>query len=108
MDNNITNSILEELNENNLPKHIVKNLSYHRRHFHLTHEQTIGKMQYTVVSVLPLPYDDIDVETASAKFAYLVGGEKVNKKLSGLSYSFGVYLGCGNMYPRPTLNRFDL
>ena len=84
MTNNINNNILEELNENNLPKHIAQNLSYHRRHFHSTHEQAIGKMRYTVVSVLPLPYDDAYVETASDKFAYLVGGEKVNKKLSGL------------------------
>ena len=84
MDNNINDNLLEEINENNLPKHIAQNLSYHRRHFHLTHEQTIGKMQYTVVSVLPLPCDGADVESASDKFAYLVGGEKVNKKLSGL------------------------
>lgn len=84
MTNIINNNILEELNENTLPKHIVRNLSYHRRHFHLTHEQTIGKIQYTVVSVLPLPCDGVDIESAADKFAYLVGGEKVNKKLSGL------------------------
>ena len=41
-------------------------------------------MQYTVVSAFPMPYDDIDAESASDKIAYLIKGEKVNKKLSGL------------------------
>ena len=84
MDNNINDNILDNFDKDMLPKHITKNLSYHRRHFHLTHEQTIGKMQYTVVSVLPLPYDNADIESASDKIAYLINGEKVNKKLSGL------------------------
>ena len=49
MDNNINDNILDNFDKDMLPKHITKNLSYHRRHFHLTNEQTIGKMQYTVV-----------------------------------------------------------
>ena len=59
-------------------------VSNRRRSIYLSSEKTIGKMQYTVVSILPLPYDNADIESAADKIAYLIKGEKVNKKLSGL------------------------
>ena len=59
-------------------------VSNHRRSIYLSSEKTIGKMHYTVVSAFPMPYDDVDAESASDKIAYLIKSEKVNKKLSGL------------------------
>lgn len=84
MDNNINDNILENFDKSMLPKHIAKNLSHRRRHLHFASEQTVGKMHYTVVSILPMPYDGVDAETVADKLGYLISGKKVNKKLSGL------------------------
>lgn len=80
MNNNINDNILENFDKNMLSKHIAPNSSYHRRHFHLIHEQTIGKMHYTVLSAFPTQ----KAEPVTDKIAYLISSEKVNKKLSGL------------------------
>lgn len=80
MNNIINDNILENFDKNMLSKHSTSNLSHHRRHFHLIHEQTIGKMNYTVLSTFPMQ----KAEPVTDKIAYLISGEKVNKKLSGL------------------------
>ena len=72
------------LNENIITTFSEEAVSNRRRSIYLSSEKTIGKMHYTVVSAFPMPYDDVGVESASDKIAYLIKGEKVNKKLSGL------------------------
>ena len=75
----------------------------------LTRKYTVGSMNYTVRSVFPRA----DKPTIEDSLKHLMTREvenasSVTKKLSGLSNPVGVYLGCGNLYPHPTLNRFDL
>ena len=72
------------LNENIFTMFSDETASTRRRSIYLSSEKTIGKMHYTVVSAFPMPYDDVGAESASDKIAYLIKGEKVNKKLSGL------------------------
>ena len=72
------------LNENIFTMFSDETASTRRRSIYLSSEKTIGKMHYTVVSAFPMPYDDVYAESASDKIAYLIKGEKVNKKLSGL------------------------
>ena len=72
------------LNENIFTMFSDETASTRRRSIYLSSEKTIGKMHYTVVSAFPMPYDDVCAESASDKIAYLIKGEKVNKKLSGL------------------------
>ena len=72
------------LNENIFTTFSNEAVSNRRRSIYLSSEKTIGKMHYTVVSAFPMPYDDVCAESASDKIAYLIKGEKVNKKLSGL------------------------
>lgn len=72
------------LNENIFTTFSDETASTRRRSIYLSSEKTIGKMHYTVVSAFPMPYDDVGTESASDKIAYLIKGEKVNKKLSGL------------------------
>ena len=73
-----------KLNENIITTFSEEVVSNRRRSIYLSSEKTIGKMHYTVVSAFPMPYDDVGAESASDKIAYLINGEKVNKKLSGL------------------------
>lgn len=61
-----------------------------RRQLCLADTVTVGKRNYTVVSIFPTAYDDTDAESAGDKLTYLISGNKVNKKLSGLVNRVGV------------------
>lgn len=61
-----------------------------RRQLCLADTVTVGKRNYTVVSIFPTAYDDTDAESAGDKLTYLISGNKVNKKLSGLVSRVGV------------------
>ncbi len=55
-----------------------------RRQLCLADNVTVGKRNYTVVSIFPTAYDNNDAESVGDKLTYLISGNKVNKKLSGL------------------------
>ena len=61
-----------------------------RRQLCLADTVTVGKRNYTVVSIFPTTYDDTDAESVGDKLTYLISGNKVNKKLSGLVNRVGV------------------
>lgn len=61
-----------------------------RRQLCLADNVTVGKRNYTVVSIFPTAYDDTDTESVGDKLTYLISGNKVNKKLSGLVNRVGV------------------
>ena len=61
-----------------------------RRQLCLADTVTVGKRNYTVVSIFPTAYDDTDAESVGDKLTYLISGNKVNKKLSGLVNRVGV------------------
>ena len=74
---------------NNLNENIVTTFSdeavnNRRRTIYLSSEKTIGKIHYTVVSTFPTHEENESTESVADKIAYLINGEKVNRKLSGL------------------------
>ena len=72
---------------NNLNENIVTTFSdeavnNRRRTIYLSSEKTIGKMHYTVVSTFPTHEENESTESVADKIAYLINGEKVNRKSS--------------------------
>ena len=61
-----------------------------RRQLCLADTVTVGKRTYNVVSIFPTAYDDTATESVTDKLTYLISGNKVNKKLSGLVSRVGV------------------
>ena len=61
-----------------------------RRQLCLADNVTVGKRNYTVVSIFPTAYDDTYTESVGDKLTYLISGNKVTKKLSGLVNRVGV------------------
>lgn len=90
MTEKITEAITEtnNTNENTIPALSMSEMR--RRQLCLADTVTVGKRNYTVVSIFPTVYDAADTESVGDKLAYLISGEKVNKKLSGLVNRVGV------------------
>ena len=75
-------------NEHAIP--VLSTSETRRRQLCLANTVTVGKRNYTVVSIFPTDYDDTDSESVGDKLTYLISGNKVNKKLSGLVNRVGV------------------
>ena len=90
MTDKITEAIPETstANEYTIPSLSASEMS--RRQLCLADTVTVGKRNYTVVSIFPTAYDDTDTESVGDKLTYLISGNKVNKKLSGLVNRVGV------------------
>ena len=90
----MTDKISEAITETNAAnEYTIPALStseMRRRQLCLANTVTVGKRNYTVVSIFPTDYDDTDSESVGDKLTYLISGNKVNKKLSGLVNRVGV------------------
>lgn len=90
MTQKITEAITETnaANEYTIPAFSVSEMR--RRQLCLADTVTVGKRNYTVVSIFPTAYDAADTESVGDKLTYLIIGNKVNKTLSGLVNRVGV------------------
>lgn len=90
MTEKITEAITEtnNTNENTIPALSVSEMR--RRQLCMADTVTVGKRNYTVISIFPTTYDNTDAESVMDKLTYLISGNKVNKKLSGLVNRVGV------------------
>ena len=90
----MTDKISEAITETNAAnEYTIPALStseMRRRQLCLADTVTVGKRNYTVVSIFPTAYDETDAESVGDKLTYLISGNKVNKKLSGLVNRVGV------------------
>lgn len=90
----MTEKITEAITETNTAKEYTiptfSTSEMRRRQLCLADTVTVDKRNYTVVSIFPTAYDDTDAESAGDKLTYLISGNKVNKKLSGLVNRVGV------------------
>lgn len=91
---NMTDIISEAITETNAANEYtipaLRTSEMRRRQMCLADTVTVDKRNYTVVSIFPTAYDDTDGESAEDKLTYLISGNKVNKKLSGLVNRVGV------------------
>ena len=90
MTEKITEAIAETNTANDYAIPALSISEMRRRQLCLADTVTVGKRNYTVVSIFPTAYDDTDAESVGDKLTYLVSGTKVNKKLSGLVNRVGV------------------
>ena len=90
MKEKITEAITETNTANDYVIPVLSVSEMRRRQLCLADTVTVGKRNYTVVSIFPTVYDAADTEAVGDKLAYLISGEKVNKKLSGLVSRVGV------------------
>ena len=90
MKEKITEAITETNTANDYVIPALSMSELRRRQLRLADTVTVGKRNYTVLSIFPTAYDDTDAESAGDKLTYLISGNKVNKKLSGLVNRVGV------------------
>lgn len=90
----MTEKITEAITETNIANEYttpaLSTSEIRRRQLCLADTVTVGKRNYTVVSIFPTTYDNTDAESVTDKLTYLIRGNKVNKKLSGLVNRVGV------------------